>query len=320
MIKPIVQDRKASIEKIRLYFLKAIAPGSYLDQPVINWEELNSLLNYLGIGIEPTFRFLANTTNSAEQFEQWVNENGSSNNQVNETREQEARTTIFTPEEMALWQEKGYIILRGAIPTEDCRATTKLIYAKIGADPSNPASWYLPHPLKQGIMIQLYKHELLERNRYAPRIRQAFQQLWKEEQLFVSHDRVSFNPPESANYTFPGPNLHWDVSLQQPIPFGLQGLLYLTDTAANQGAFTVIPGFHRLINDWLEQLPEGTNPRDKALLNNLEREPIAAKAGDLIIWHHCLPHGSSPNTSDQPRIVQYINYQPVDLPKQGKWL
>ena len=127
MIKPIVQDRKASIEKIRLYFLKAIVPGSYLDQPVINWEELNSLLNYLGIGVEPTFRFLANTTNSAEQFEQWVNENGSSNNQVNETREQETSTTIFTPEQMALWQEKGYIILRGAIPTEDCRATTKLI-------------------------------------------------------------------------------------------------------------------------------------------------------------------------------------------------
>ena len=104
------------------------------------------------------------------------------------------------------------------------------------------------------------------------------------------------------------------------IPFGLQGLLYLSDTDENQGAFTVIPGFHKNIENWLENLNDDENPRDINLLNDYKKKHIAAKAGDFIIWNQCLPHGSSPNTSDKPRIVQYINYQPIDLEYQAEWI
>ena len=152
------------------------------------------------------------------------------------------------------------------------------------------------------------------------KIREAFEQLWQRNDLLVTIDRVSFNPPETKTYHFPGPNLHWDVSLKQPIPFGLQGLLYLSDTTKNQGAFTVIPGFQNNIDSWLDSLPKGINPRDPELLKNFVREPIAGEAGDFIIWNHCLPHGSSPNTSEKPRIVQYINYLPVDLKHQEEWI
>ncbi|MGZ0787900.1 phytanoyl-CoA dioxygenase family protein [Pseudomonas saponiphila] len=38
---------------------------------------------------------------------------------------------------------------------------------------------------------------------------------------------------------------------------------------------------------------------------------MAAKAGDLIIWHHALPHGASPNRGTLPRMVQYINFYPM---------
>ena len=43
--------------------------------------------------------------------------------------------------------------------------------------------------------------------------------------------------------------------------------------------------------------------------------PVAGKAGDLVIWHSALPHGSSPNSSDRPRIVQYITMSPA--PKEN---
>jgi ectoine hydroxylase-related dioxygenase (phytanoyl-CoA dioxygenase family) len=121
-------------------------------------------------------------------------------------------------------------------------------------------------------------------------------------------DQAGFNPPESPGWKFPGPHLHWDVSLAQPIPFGTQGILYLTDTAATQGAFTCVPGFHRRIEAWLASLPTAADPRAEDL--SALAVPIAGVAGDLVIWHHSLPHGSSPNRDLLPRLVQYINRRP----------
>jgi len=136
--------------------------------------------------------------------------------------------------------------------------------------------------------------------------------------LWCNTDRVSFNPPENEEWRFPGPRLHWDVSLDLPIPFGLQGLLYLSDTQRNQGAFTLVPGFHLKIESWINGLPPGSNPRTEDIYK-LGPVPIAANAGDFIIWHQALPHGSSPNTSTRPRVVQYINYLPLDPGIREKW-
>ncbi|WP_220472638.1 hypothetical protein [Spirosoma foliorum] len=119
--------------------------------------------------------------------------------------------------------------------------------------------------MQQGIMVQLFQHPLLARNRSSIRIRKAYEQLRNRTDLWVSTDRVGFNPPETESWQFPGPNLHWDVSLTLPIPFGLQGLLYLSDTQPNQGAFTLVPGFQHRIADWITQLPPQANPRTQNL-------------------------------------------------------
>jgi len=48
--------------------------------------------------------------------------------------------------------------------------------------------------------------------------------------------------------------------------------------------------------------------------------PVAAAAGDLIVWRQDLPHGASPNHTDRPRIAQYVNMFPADLQEQSDWL
>jgi ectoine hydroxylase-related dioxygenase (phytanoyl-CoA dioxygenase family) len=103
-----------------------------------------------------------------------------------------------------------------------------------------------------------------------------------------------------------------------PVQFGTQGILYLSDTAENQGAFTLVPSFNNRIDDWLKNLPTEVDPRLEDLYA-LGPKPIAANAGDFIIWHHILPHGSSPNTAALPRFVQYINYSPVDENSSESW-
>jgi hypothetical protein len=320
--------------KIGINFLKEIWTYYYeiklSNNPTqqVEWKYVNGVFNTLGIGTEPTLKYLMNSSLSFDDFENWIENNGRisktaihhfnsiTSNEVEDFYVPEVQ--IFGEEDMEHWNKEGYVVLKNAISKEDCEQTVNLICRQIGADLNDTSSWYESHPLKQGIMIQFFNHEILDKNRFSNKIRLAFEQLWQKKNLLVSMDRVSFNPPETDTYKFQGPNLHWDVSLKQPIPYGIQGLLYLTDTDEDQGAFTVIPGFHNLIDDWLPTLK--VHPREVNLLEIFEEQPIAAKAGDFIFWNHCLPHGSRPNHSTFPRIVQYINYQPIDLEYQNEWI
>ena len=117
-----------------------------------------------------------------------------------------------------------------------------------------------------------------------------------------------------------GSLLHWDVSLTLPIPYKLQGLIYLTDVKLNSGAFHCVPGFHRQIQSWMKNLPENANPREVAI-QELKPIPVLGEAGDLVIWHQALPHCATPNTSELPRMVQYFTYLPFETKDEtDEWI
>jgi hypothetical protein len=320
--------------RIGIYLLKEIWSDYYnikhsnQQGHKVEWKYRNAVFNTLGIGIEPTTQYLMSLSPSFEDFESWIQKNGrvsrslidNFNSMVLNENELNPMPTekVFSESDLEKWGKEGYVVLKNAVSEKDCQDSVELICSKIGVDLMDVKSWYSDHPLRQGIMVQLFNDPVLDKNRFSSRVRLAFEQLWGNKNLIVSMDRVSFNPPETESYQFQGPNLHWDVSLKKPIPFGIQGLLYLNDTDEDQGAFTVIPGFHKNIENWLESINE--NPRKINLLDFFDEKPIAGKAGDLILWNHCLPHGSRPNHSVLPRIVQYINYQPLDLEYQAEWI
>lgn len=218
--------------------------------------------------------------------------------------------TVLGQEDYDFWLENGYLVLPGFVNKTLCKNACQAIYEFMQAKPEDRASWYTAAHKMQQIMVPLFRHPALQAIRNLPKIRQVFECLWGNDYLWMSTDRVSFNPPENEQWQFPGPNMHWDVELKSPIPFATQGLVYLSDTEAHQGAFRCVPGFHKKIDDWLEKLPVGSDPQqqDWSLWN---AKPIAAEAGSLIIWHQALPHGSGPNLADNPRIVQYLNMRPV---------
>lgn len=214
-----------------------------------------------------------------------------------------AHASVLDAAALAHWDEHGYVVLPHAITADECAAASAAVHAHVAADPADPRTWYAG-TLRQGIMVQLFQHEALEAARRSLRIHKAFAQLWGSEDLVMTADRCGFNPPENGHFHFPGPHLHWDAELEPPLGLGIQGILYLTDTPAEQGAFTCIPGFHRGIDDWLRALPRGADPY--AHIPADQARPIAGAAGDLILWHHALPHASSANRGVRPRIVQYV--------------
>ncbi|WP_260580706.1 phytanoyl-CoA dioxygenase family protein [Sphingopyxis sp. PET50] len=193
-------------------------------------------------------------------------------------------------------------------PPSEIDAVKALLWRVIDGSPGDPESWYGAQT--NGIMVPHFQHPALEAARRSPRVHKAFAQLWGSENLWVTIDRMGFNPPERPGHLFSGSDIHWDASLVQPIPFATQAVLYLSDTAEDQGAFRCVPGFHKRIDGWLAGL-DGANPREADL--SAEVKHVAGKAGDLIIWRQDLPHAASPNRSGQPRLAQYLTYYSPDL-------
>ena len=294
------------------------------------------VLDALGVGLEQTMQHLFQAGLSFSEFEEWIIETagGVSRTQVARINamvagsecppeiarwlaEVEADEPVLSAEDLAFWDEHGYVVVPNAVPESSRAAATQAILDHVGARADDPESWYKPND--HGIMVQFFQHPAFTANRQSRRLHKAFAQIWKTADLWVSTDRAGFNVPERPGWMFRGPDLHWDVSLARPIPFGTQGILYLTDTGPEQGAFTLVPGFHRRIEAWLDSLPPGTNPRQQDL-HRLGSKPIAGRAGDLIIWHQALPHGSRPNRATRPRIVQYINLRPARMEVRETWI
>ena len=269
-----------------------------------------------GISMEDAMQFLFQQRPTLEAFQAWL----AGRTRIRPAHAASPHQDVLSAADLRHFEEHGYLVLRGAVPRAQCAAARAAIWDYLGASPDDPASWYRPHPGKRGLMLQFSDHRALEENRHSAHIRHACQQLYGTSTgIYASIDKVSFNPPETPQHSFPGSALHWDVSLQQPVPFKLQGMLYLSDCPAQHGAFHCVPGFQHRMADWLRQVPPGRQPREWAV-DNLRPVPVDGMAGDFIIWHQALPHCATPNRGPAPRMVQYLTYLPDHCQDQHVWI
>ncbi|MCO6162794.1 phytanoyl-CoA dioxygenase family protein [Flavobacterium sp. NRK F7] len=283
-----------------------------LDQDT-TWDEETGYLYRLGISMELTLQFIYESKPSLEDFKQWI----STNSKVFDSEKYDEN--VLTAEDLQFWETNGYVIIKNAIPMQDCLETQEAIWNFLQKDPEDSSTWYTFHEAQKGLMVHFFNHPILEKNRASLKIKKAYEQLYGTDTIFKTIDKVSFNPPITEHYSFLGSNLHWDVSLQQPIPFRLQGLLYLSDCGENDGAFHCVPGFHHKIESWMQALGPNDNPRTIAL-ETLKPEPITGNAGDFIIWHQALPHCATPNRGSKPRLVQYLTYFTENYKEAEEWI
>jgi len=310
-------------------------------RPVVRADgELDHLVvQAMGVTLHQVFSHLYGDNPTFEQFEQWIVATAGRPDALQVERLNaviagslppaavrawigsiESAQPALTPEDLAGWEEHGYVVLKDAIPEAARAAAEEAIWRHVGATPDDAQSWYRrAGPSIHGIMVELVQHPALQANRRSARIHKAFAQLWGTADLWVTSDRCGFHPPQRPGAPFPGPDLHWDCDLSKPREFGTQGILYLTDTPPEQGAFTVVPGFQRWGEAWLKALPHGADPRQQDLYA-LGPRAIGGRAGDLVIWHQALPHGASPNRGIRPRMVQYVNMFPTHVEEHEEWI
>jgi phytanoyl-CoA dioxygenase PhyH len=287
----------------------------------------NVLLAGLKLGLRETIDFLLTQAPSFEQFEEWIRaRNGGAIDPARVARLNSALRgdgnfalesilpePVLSRDDLAFWDEQGYVVLHHAVDPDACRDAVDAIFDSAGMSMARPESWY-----KQGLWIPLAHHPALWANRNSRRIHTAFAQIWNRSDLWIGVDVCGVNPPLRPGYSFQGTPLHWDMTLAPPHRFGTQAILYLTDTEADQGAFSCVPGFHRTLKTWLQAIPPA-DPRATATAE-LRATPIAGAAGDLIIWNQALPHGATPNLRTLPRVVQYLNMFPTQHEVTATWL
>ncbi len=277
------------------------------------WEADMKHVYKLGLGMQELLQYLYEHQPDLESFVQWALI-------YTDTKEVPDKVSedVLSPADLEQWQRDGYIVIRNAVTPDECVAAAESIWEFLGANLADEESWYRPHPARNGMMVVFTQHPALQTIRNSARIRRAYEQLYGTTAIYKIVDKVSFNPPEKDYHTFAGSPLHWDTSLELPIPDRLQGLLYLSGVTAEGGAFQCVPGFHRQIGQWMESVPAGADVRQYAL-KTLQPIPVPGNAGDFIIWHQALPHCASPNRSNQPRLVQYLTYLPDHYKDQRRW-
>jgi len=302
---------------VQRFWSRALDPAFKTDpnDPVDRWLEEICVLQGNGIAIEVALQFLHFERPTPDGFYRWVQDNA----RHDECRSEPVAQDVLSSDDLAFWDKNGYVVVKGAVSREQCIDAQRAIWEFLDASPDDPASWYQPHEARTGLMVKFFDHPALNINRQSGRIHKAYQQLYGTTAISKSIDKVSFNPPERGSFRFVGSRLHWDASLVQPIPFRLQGLMYLTDCAADGGAFHCVPGFQDQIEEWLKSLPPGAEPRALAP-QVLKPLPVPGDAGDFVIWHQALPHCATPNHGPTPRMVQYLTYVPEAPEEQRAWV
>ncbi len=236
-------------------------------------------------------------------------------------------SAVLTEEDLTFFEKNGYVTVPDAVPPANRQAVIDAIFDFLGFDPNDPGDWYR-EPHRHGGMVEMYQTQALWDNRQHPRIYQAMRDIYtrfgerpasEAHKLWVSMDRANLKPPshpDHPEYNHPG-FTHWDMDVWSgPQPFAVQGVLCLTDTTPEMGGFRCVPGFiGEPLEKWIADSPgerRGKRSIDHSWLPaGFEVTQIPAKAGDFIIWDRRLAHGNGLNTSDKPRLAQYITMRPA---------
>jgi hypothetical protein len=232
--------------------------------------------------------------------------------------------TVLSPADHAFFAANGYVCIQNAVPDDLIDAVTAEMFGFLGMDPRNPEGWYTPvekegAAVYGGSMVELYQTQALSDVRQHPKVHQAFSELWGDEKLWCSFDRVHLKPPATMDGWGGEGGLHWDLSqemlrgaAQHSESAGAdlqknllrQGVLYLADTSATGGNFKCVPKFHDEFAEWARSQPSDEPLTPASLADRAVQ--IAARKGTLLVWHNFLPHGNGKNTDATPRLAQYM--------------
>jgi hypothetical protein len=230
---------------------------------------------------------------------------------------------LLSEDDWNFWIHNGYVVVKNAVSKEQAKATADFLWEFEEKNPDDPGTWYTApraeiqmKELTNTGMVEVYNHQQLWNNRQAPRIYDAFVDIWGTEKLWVTIDRANLNFPMRPGFEYKG-FIHWDYDPETK-PVNVQGVLALADqTDENMGGFQCVPGLFRTYDTWKLTQPEDRD-HYKPDVSGFDIVKVKMEAGDLLIFNSLEPHGIRPNLSgNKVRIAQYIAMMPAEEENEG---
>jgi hypothetical protein len=206
---------------------------------------------------------------------------------------------------------QGWTRVRSAAPVDLCHRLVEALESELDVPLNDPSRWD-DYGSEGRDLVPIWSHQAQWNIRQHSQMHRIWTELWGTEKLWVSLDSCRFTPPWRPGYAEPY-GLHWDHDPWDETKGFLQGVLALTDTAADQGGFRCIPSLWNDRSAWPSKPIIAPNGEEDwlAITNSREIVYVEAKAGDLIVWDSRLPHGNSTNLSATPRVAFYILMSPT---------
>jgi hypothetical protein len=207
---------------------------------------------------------------------------------------------------------QGWTRVQSAAPVDLCHRLVEVLESELDVPLNDPSRWD-DYGSEGCDLVPIWGHQAQWNIRQHSQMHRIWTELWGTEKLWVSLDSCRFTPPWRPGYAEPY-GLHWDHDPWDESKGFLQGVLALTDTAADQGGFRCIPSLWNDRYAWPSKPIIAPNGEEDwlAITNSREIVYVEAKAGDLIVWDSRLPHGNSKNLSATPRVAFYILMGPTD--------
>ncbi len=233
---------------------------------------------------------------------------------------------MVTDEQKEVFRELGYLVIPDVVPNGLCKKVIDAILQQTGIDLDDRSTWYNGNYAGHGI-IAMHHHQALWDLRQHPALHEVFSALYENEKLWVSMDRASYKPPcapETSEWKQAA--IHWDcdpwmlddetLRRHSGPPSSIQGLVYLTDTSTEQGAFSCVPSIYRDIANWCQDHIDDEHRRYPEVADD-DLIAVEGTAGSLVVFNRLMPHTGRLNLSDKHRFVQYVTMQPVTTAGEG---
>ncbi len=254
---------------------------------------------------------------------------------------------MLSTEQLKHFEERGYLILSGLIPTGTVQKAEKAMWHCLGMDETDSDTWeevqrpfltgFYIERMGNGKRVELYGvthpdvlacctpeyltvlKQLAEKYPNIPHCKsQEPDGIWAINQFPIDGKWKPSTPHLDGDFR--------DLRLD-PGTFRTTSLTYLTDSNSQQGTTMIWPEGAERIRAFRKKNPEFSNHvRDmRAHFPKLDLgEPmeVVAKQGDVLFFHHLLPHSGTMNVGTSPRFaIRYmcLCYDCRAWQKKGEW-
>lgn len=243
---------------------------------------------------------------------------------------------MLSKQQLTQFEEEGYLLLSDLIPEETVTKAEAAMWQLMGMDADAPDPWGpFGTAYKPKLAVKSYMEQMSNGNRIelfgvthpdvlaccTPDYLTVLRQL-AERYPAIPHCK-SQHPdgiwalnqfPVSVKWKSPSPHLDGDFRdfRLEPGTFRATSLTYLTDANSHEGTTVIWPEGPQRIRAFRKKNPEfSSHIREiRALFPQMDLgEPmeVVAKQGDVLFFHHLLPHSGTINVGTAPRFaIRYM--------------